>query len=249
MRAVLFLLLTIGLTGDYTWSHGAVVRGDRSRPALALVFTGDEYGDGLSPITDVLERRGVPASFFLTGRFYRNPAVGPGIRRLVAAGHYVGAHSDQHLLYCAWENRDSLLVTRDQFRRDVLDNYAELERFGVERTRTPFFLPPYEWHNRQIARWTNELGLVLVNFTPGTRSNADYTTPDLPNYVSSDAILQGILRVAREEPDGLNGFLLLLHAGVHPDRPDPFHARLDTLVTSLQHMGYAFLRIDDLLDS
>ncbi len=35
------------------------------------------------------------------------------------------------------------------------------------------------WYNAQISAWTAERGLTLVNFTPGTRSNADYTTPDM----------------------------------------------------------------------
>ena len=39
---------------------------------MALVFTGDEFAGGRDPIADTLQRRGVKASFFLTGRFYRN---------------------------------------------------------------------------------------------------------------------------------------------------------------------------------
>ena len=40
--------------------------------------------------------------------------------------------------------------------------------------------------------------LQLVNFSPGTRSNADYTYPEMGNkYVSSDAIMKSILQYER----------------------------------------------------
>ena len=66
-------------------------------------------------------------------------------------GHYLGAHSDKHLLYCTWEKRDSLLVTRETFERDVMNNYAEMERFGIMKDEALYFMPPYEWYNQQIA--------------------------------------------------------------------------------------------------
>jgi len=37
----------------------------------------------------------------------------------------LGPHSDQHLLYCDWDKRDSLLVTREDFRIDLQLNMAE----------------------------------------------------------------------------------------------------------------------------
>ena len=69
-------------------------------------------------------------------------------------------------------------------------------------------MPPYEWDNDSIAAWTKEMQLQLINFTPGTKSNADYTTPDLKNYKSSDEIYTSI--TALETKQGLNGFILLL---------------------------------------
>jgi peptidoglycan/xylan/chitin deacetylase (PgdA/CDA1 family) len=186
-------------------TEGAVIRGNAGEPQMALVFTGDEYADGASHITEVLARQGITASFFLTGKFYRNPDFAGAITALREGGHYLGAHSDQHLLYCTWENRDSLLVTRGEFERDVRDNYAVMARFGIEWKEAPYFLPPYEWYNRQIAEWTDEIGLTLVNYTPGTRSHADYTTPDMgERYVPTDLIVRSILEYEAENPAGLS---------------------------------------------
>ena len=57
---------------------------------------------------------------------------------------------------------------------------------GPWKADAPYFMPPYEWYNAQVSTWTAEHGLTLVNFTPGTRSNADYTTPAMGDrYVPS----------------------------------------------------------------
>ncbi|MFV1980753.1 MAG: DUF3604 domain-containing protein, partial [Rhodothermia bacterium] len=121
---------------------GAIIRGRRDNPVVALVFTGDEFADGVDHIREVLAEQNVQGSFFFTGNFYRNPEFAAGIRALAADGHYLGAHSDRHLLYNSWENRDSLLVSKEELTQDVLDNYAEMARFGVARSEARYFMPP-----------------------------------------------------------------------------------------------------------
>jgi endoglucanase len=236
-------LITQELSGD----HGAIIRGDPVRKELALVFTGHEFADGGETVAGVLEKRRVPAGFFFTGDFYRAPANAGLIKRLRRDGHYLGPHSDRHLLYCSWDKRDELLVTKEEFVSDIAANYTAMEAFGIKRDEAPYFIPPYEWYNDAVAAWTKELGLVLLNFTPGTLANADYTTPDLPGYRTSEQIFRSILERERSDPRGLNGFILLLHVGTHPDRKDKFYDRLDDLIAALQSRGYAFVRIDRLL--
>ena len=108
------------------------------------------------------------------------------------------------------------LVPRQAFVDDLERNYAELARFGVSRAAARYFLPPYEWYTRDIAAWTRALGLTLINFTSGTRSNADYTEEGRPQFVPSATIFDSILARERQDPHGLNGYLLLLHLGAGP---------------------------------
>src|SRR5690606_17049501 len=96
------LLLVLATAGMQIYSEGAIVRGPVGRKHTALVFTGHEFAEGATAILDVLERRGMKASFFLTGAFLRDPDKAPLVRRMVRDGHYVGAHSDAHLLYAPW---------------------------------------------------------------------------------------------------------------------------------------------------
>ena len=229
---------------------GGVIRADRSQKTINLVFTGHEFADGGATIRAVLKEHGIKASFFFTGDFYRNHRFGVLITQLIDDGHYLGAHSDKHLLYCSWEKRDSLLVSKTEFFNDLAANYIELDRFCIAREKAPYFMPPYEWYNEQISAWCKEFGLTLVSFTPGTSSNADYTTPDMGRqYVTSDTIYQRILRYEQTHKDGLNGFILLLHIGTHPARIDKFYEKLDLLVTELLRRGYHFTRIDESLKS
>ena len=98
---------------------------------IALVFTGDEFADGGEFIAKTLKQEKVKASFFFTGRFYRNDLFAKTIQQLKKEGHYLGAHSDKHLLYCDWNKRDSLLVTKREFSTDLLDNYASMAAHGI----------------------------------------------------------------------------------------------------------------------
>ncbi len=231
----------------YQYSHGAIVRGDTTRRKLALVFTGDAFADGGWYIPEVLKRDDVQASFFLTGNFYRNPAFRNIIRNLRAGGHYLGPHSDSHLLYCAWENRDSLLITQKAFKTDLENNYQAMTAFGIAPEEASFFLPPYEWYNDSIADWSKGMNVQLINFTPGTLSHADYTTPDMPQYKSSASIYESILQQEQNASAGLNGYILLLHIGTDIARTDKMYYRLPELIGYLKKKGYELVKIDELL--
>ena len=245
----LYFLFSIAEAGaqtlqqDLTYSFGGVIRSSRALKRIHLVFTGDEFADGYEVIKAALDKHGVRASFFFTGNFYRNPGFSGLIRQLSADGHYLGAHSDRHLLYAAWENRDSLLVTKKEFKKDLLDNYAEMRKFGISKEDARFFMPPYEWYNQQISNWCGEEGLILVNFTPGTSANQDWSYPGLgKGYYSSETIFRKILEYEREHT--LNGFILLTHIGADPRRPDKLYHRLDELIALLKDKGYFFTLLD-----
>jgi peptidoglycan/xylan/chitin deacetylase (PgdA/CDA1 family) len=229
--------------------HDGIVRGDTSVRRMSLIFTGGSFGEGGEPIRRVLRDKKVKAGFFLTGDFYRAPEFEGLIRSLVSDGHYLGPHSDKHLLYCPWDDRDKTLVTQAEFRADLEANFREMARFGIANEKGHLFIPPYEWYNQTIAAWARELGLTLFNFTPGTSSNADYTTPSTPGYLSSATIYDRILAYEKKDPHGLNGFILLIHIGTDPARTDKFYLRLGDLIDELKKRGYEFVRIDELLSA
>jgi peptidoglycan/xylan/chitin deacetylase (PgdA/CDA1 family) len=158
----------------------------------------------------------------------------------------VGPHSDQHLLYAPWEDRDKSSVGEQQFKQDLKKNLADLRRLAALPAGQPvFFIPPYEWFNRDQVRWSRDLGVTLFNFSPGSGSNRDYLPESDKRFVSSREILRGILDYEKSSPDGLNGFILLLHLGA--DRRDKMYLLLPELIHELRARGHEIVRIDKLL--
>jgi endoglucanase len=226
-----------------------ITRGDTTKKKIALVFTGDEFADGGKFIRSVLKKNNVRASFFLTGNFYRNASFKKIIQQLINDGNYMGSHSDKHLLYCDWEKRDSLLVTRKDFETDLQNSYNELARWGISKNKAHYFLPPYEWYNDSIVAWTKQNGLQLVCYSAGTRSTADYTFPEMgQRYATSDNIFNSIISFEKNSTSGLNGFILLIHIGTDPRRKDKFYHFLPRLLNEIKMRGYDLVRIDELLN-
>lgn len=87
------------------------------------------------------------------------------------------------------------------------------------------------------------MGIQLINYTPGTMSNADYTTPDMgQKYRSSKFIYDKIMEVEKKE--GLNGHLMLIHFGTDDHRTDKFYnGYLDKMIKTLKRKGYTFVPV------
>ena len=235
---VCLLLISLAYASNaqpITDRYGALVRSDTTSPPIYLCFTGHDFYEGFDHVLEVLESYDIEASFFLTGDFVRNhPEL---ITSMARQGHFIGAHSDKHLLYCDWSERDSLLHSPEAIRTDIQANLFALAQLGI---RPQYFMPPYEWYNHAIVVLAKELGQTLVTFSQGTRSNADYTTPDMPTYVPSKTILESIYQYEAEK--GMNGFHLLIHPGTDPKRTDKLYLHLEELILSFQGKGYTFQR-------
>ncbi|HKI88147.1 MAG TPA: polysaccharide deacetylase family protein [Draconibacterium sp.] len=219
---------------------GAIVRINPEKQNIYLVFTADSLFEGGEQILDILNAHQIKGSFFFTGNFLRNRNHKRIIQKIIKDGHYVGPHSDKHLLYCDWKNQDSTLITFEKFKTDLDNNYKALKRFGVQRKEAAYFIPPYEWCNRQIVDWCTKLGIEVVNFTPGTGTNEDNTTPKMENYKSSEKIWENLKIFEEYRPEHLNGAILLIHPGTKPARKDKFYNLLDELIEYMYTNGYRF---------
>ena len=220
--------------------NDGIERTNPEKKQLTLVFTAHDKADGAETIIRTLEKHGIQGAFFFTGRFYElYPDI---IKTLLDKGHYVGGHSYGHLLYMPWENPDSLLVTREEFEADMMKSYDLMRKAGIEYKDAPLYIPPYEYYNKEISAWAKSMGIQVVNYTPGTASNADYTTPDMKNYRSSQSIYDQIM--ALEKKEGLNGHLMLIHFGTHDDRTDKFYnGYMEKMIKTLKRKGYTFAPI------
>ena len=121
-----------------------------------------------------------------------------------------------------------------------------MRSLGLLKNGEPqYFIPPYEWWNRKVTKWFSQNLIRLVSFTPGTRTNADYTWPEMgASYKSSEELIE--LLKAFEVKHTLNGAILLIHAGTDPRRKDKLYNRLPEIISSLKTKGYHFTTIDKL---
>lgn len=220
-----------------------MVRGNPAEKNISLLFTGDEFRDGLPHISKVLEKKNIKGAFFVTGRFIEDIKSAKILAKLAQKGHYVGPHSDQHLLYSPWENRDSLLITQEVFTSDLEANVRRLEKLNIKRGN--IFVAPYEWYNKKIVDWSEECGFEVYNFTSGLRTPADYTYPEMgARYMSSEKILNQLYDY--ENTNGLNGHIILIHIGTDSRRTDKLYFKLEELIEELQSKNYNFVPLTKL---
>lgn len=223
---------------DVVLTHGAVTRMNPAVKSVALVFTAASTCDGADTIASVLKKCRVRGHFFFTGEFFeRYPQI---VKRLLHDGHYIGCHGYSHMLYSPWNKPDSMLVTRGEFIADMDKAYGVMKKFGISKRKAYYFIAPYEHYNDTVAEWARQYGLTLVNNTYGTLTYGDYTTPDMKHYYSSEFIMNRLMRMAAEKPQGINGHILLIHLGTSEKRPDKFYWRLEQLIGGLRALGYSF---------
>ena len=245
MKQILYILLVLvtsctvsATSSDVTDRFGTVIQRRGVGKAIYFVFTADSAFEGAPIILDVLKKHNAKGSFFLTGNCLRMPEHETTIRRIIADGHYVGGHSDRHLLYADWDEARTNLVTADSLILDLRANYAELEQFGITKENATYFLPPYEWYNAENVQAIRSFGVTPVNFSPRLRTSDDYTTPDMSHFRSSQELIDELFLF--EAQHTLDGAIILIHPGTSQLRTDKLYLRFDEILQRLSSLGYTF---------
>lgn len=215
-----------------------IVGFDTVNPNIHLIFSADSMFEGATYALDAMDARDIKASFFFTGNFLRDTIHAPVIRRIIDEGHYVGPHSDRHILLADWNRGRSSLVTPDSLINDIRANIIELKRYGITADSITFALPPFEWCNREQAHVYRSLGILPVNPTPELETYRDYTTPDMREYRTSREMLDQLFDY--ELTHNLNGALIILHLGTQDVRTDKLYHHLPTILDTLSSRGYTF---------
>ena len=206
-----------------------------------FIFTADSLFEGGEYALDVLDCYDVKASFFFTGNFLRDSLRnGAIVRRTIDAGHYVGPHSDRHILLADWDEARTTLATPDSALVDMRQNYAELSRYGVDTVRAKYIVPPYEWYNRTHIEAYRKAGYLPLSPSAGLLTYRDYTTPDMEDYYSSDTIWDNFMDNLHNRD--LDGAIIIIHLGTQEIRTDKFYYRLPEMLDSLMAHGYKATR-------
>ncbi|MHB8836884.1 MAG: polysaccharide deacetylase family protein [Candidatus Methylomirabilia bacterium] len=226
-------------------------RGRRDLPKLALTFDGGSDAGESGRILDVLEQRGVTATFFLTGEYIRhNPGL---VRRIAAGGHEVGNHTWSHPHLTSWDRtrrHDTLPGLDPTVIQEELNRTAQAYEAATGRTMTPLWRAPFGEVNDDLLLWAAAAGWRHVGWTRDevggrhTLDSLDWVAErSSRNYLTSEQIAARILSFGAGG-SGLNGGVVLMHLSTRRD--DPEVTRLGALVDALRGEGYRLVTVTEL---
>ena len=232
-----------------------ISRGRSGSRRVAITFDGGSYDNAAGRILDVLAKRDLEATFFLTGDFMnRYPEM---TRRIAGEGHEVGNHTYSHLHLTTFEKnlRQETLpgVSRELVQKELMRN-EKLFNTLTGREMVKLWRAPYGEQNRTIRRWAAEKGYRHVSWTydPKTRKSLDsldwVADRDSSLYLTSDQIVEKILSFDSETEMGLAGGIVLLHLGTERNQ-DPFYPKLGYLIDRLEEKGYYIGPVGGLIET
>jgi peptidoglycan/xylan/chitin deacetylase (PgdA/CDA1 family) len=216
--AVAASLAGVLVLGPWLLPAGAseeLASGARQCPAGLVALTFDDGpARGLTVrLVRILERRHVPATFFMVGSRVRTAP--RAARSVEKAGFPVGNHT--------WSHPHLTRLSDGGIRDELLRTAARLRQTGV--TRTPLMRPPYGDIDARVRTDVRDLGLVPVLWDVDSR---DYRGG------STDRIARTILQRLRPHQSNI----VLQHDGV---RNSPASVRaVRTVVRVARHRGYCF---------
>ncbi|MBN1578142.1 MAG: polysaccharide deacetylase family protein [Chitinispirillaceae bacterium] len=242
-------------TGKNTRHHFA--NGPADRPTVSLTFDGGSLANIADAVLDTLASRSVTATMFLTGEFIRKyPDL---IRRIVAEGHECGNHTFKHPHLTRYAV-DRTATTLPSVSEPVLcDQLFRTERIFLTITGTrlaPLWRAPYGEFNREICRWAYEAGYLHIGWRQGRTwregldSNDWVPDPETPGYHTPEELIDKVATLARQQPCGINGGILLFHLGTERKKTeDRVHTVLGTLIDTLREKGYRIVPVSRMVAS
>lgn len=204
--------------------NGVVTHGPRTLPRVALTFDDGPDATYTPQILDILDREGVPATFYVLGeRADGRPDL---IQRMAAAGHEVGNHAyeEQHL--------DLRRLRPEEIIRTLSRTHETITRLAGQPPRT--FRPPFGFYNSFVLSTANRFGYTTVLW--------DVDSLDWQS-LSAQQILQNVL------PRVQNGSIILMHSGITlpgEDLTGTVNA-LPDIIRDLRARGFELVTVSELL--
>jgi peptidoglycan/xylan/chitin deacetylase (PgdA/CDA1 family) len=228
-------------------------RGHSGSRTVAVTFDGGSYSNAAQRILDVLAKRDLKATFFLTGEFMNHyPEV---TRRIADEGHEVGNHTYSHLHLTTFEKnfkQDTLPgISKEVLLAELRKNEALYEEL-TGAMMVKLWRAPYGEQNETIRNWASSEGYQHVSWTydPKTRKSLDgldwVSDQASALYLTSEEIIEKIISFDSQTEMGLAGGIVLLHLGSER-KDDPFHPKLGQLIDKLREKGYEVGSVGSLL--
>ncbi len=186
-----------------------------------LTFDGGSGAQGAASVVSTLRATGVPASFFLTGRFAQTY---PQTAQSIAASGILGNHTMTH---------PHLTQLSSSAVRAEVTNAETAVIAATREAAKPWFRFPFGEYDARTLGIINDLGYAAIGWTVDTlgwegRSGAG-TIDDIRARV-----------LARLQP----GMIVLMHLGAAPDGSTLDADALPRLITAIRDAGYSFVTVN-----
>lgn len=185
---------------------------------VALTFDGGGNSVGAWALVATLERKRVPATFFLTGHFVRTY---PALARVIGRRFAVGNHTVDH--------PDLTRLSTPRVRREIALAGSEIEA-ATGRDPRPLFRFPYGARDARTIRIANDLGYVSIRWSVDTLGWMGVSSPS--------AIVRRV--VTHLEP----GAIVLLHVGAAKNGATLDTRSLPALIDAVRRRGYRFVTLE-----
>jgi peptidoglycan-N-acetylglucosamine deacetylase len=216
--------LAFGVYYPNSWLFGRVIgRGPRAGTRVYLTFDDGPNPTATDRILETLAAQGVPAAFFMVGAHVQcHPDIA---RRVVAAGHEIGNHTQHHVkLHVRGPRR---------IRRELEEAHGAITTLA--RTTPRAFRAPHGCRNPFVAPLAHRMGYRVVGWTFGVWDSARPGAEEIRGRVR-----------ARLRP----GAIVLLHDGdgYNPggDRSQTA-AALPGIIQDARDAGYSLRPLGELL--
>jgi peptidoglycan-N-acetylglucosamine deacetylase len=193
---------------------------------VALTFDAGANADAVPSILTTLQATGVPATFFLTGRWAERY---PDEVARIAARYPIGNHSYDHPEFTT--------LTDAAIERQL----ADTDRIVVAATGTstrPLFRFPFGDRDARTIATVNRAGYGSIRWTVDTLG-----WKGTSGGLSADQVVGRVLDTAQP------GQIVLMHVGSHPSDGSTLDAdALPRIIRDLRERGYGFVTLRDALD-
>jgi len=196
----------------------AIYKVQTDKPVLALTFDISWGTKVPGPVMDILKKKNVKSTFFLSGPWVKKHPEFP--KRLVAEGHEIGSHGYKHVNYSQY--------SREWVKKDIMAAHEAIKEVtGVipSLIRTP----NGDW-NEMVLSVAEELGYKVIQWSDDSL--------DWKKDRTVDHIVNRVLEKAHP------GAIILMHAS---DTCDRTPEALPRVIDGLREKGYRLITVSELL--
>lgn len=204
---------------EYLRQFDAYYVGGAEEKVIYLTFDAGYENGYTETILDILKEKDVPATFFLTGHYFKSR--GDLVKRMVAEGHIVGNHTVDH--------PDMTKITDSEKFTQQIEGIEELYLETVGQKMLKFYRPPEGRYSEESLKKVQEMGYTTVFWS---LAYADWDNDNQPTKETAFSRL-----IDRVHP----GAIVLLHSTSKTNSEI-----LGELIDKWKQLGYRFESLENL---